>query len=73
MITKNEFKELWVDKTDLERIELLTKEVPTFKVNVDNDSIYVVIDEDEVLNFNTFGEDMIINLFASLNINAERV
>ena len=76
----NDFVTRWGNSTDVERFVALKEyknELPDFKVNIDNDAVFVTFDEqaDEpiTLDFEEFGYVLLTELFNFSGIKAEMV
>lgn len=87
-LTIKRFAEIWEQGTDQERcIWLYTHRnslrFPKYKINVDNDSVFISFDEHEayggdednptILEFDEFGYHLIPHLFGAMGIEAEMV
>ena len=74
-MTKKTFIEKWDEKTDKERLKFLVKKNGDFKfrIEVDNDVVIVIIGEGENdwVEFNEFGYDLLVQIFQFMDFDAD--
>jgi hypothetical protein len=82
MLTKEQIHKRWNNYTDFNRIEFIKLKIdlfPPFKINVDNDQVYLTfndevdLDEPMILDFDEFGHRLIPTLFQAMGIKADFV